>query len=151
MEMSLEEYRAAFDHGVDAVIIGTPDGRILAANPAACAMFGMSEAELRMAGRSAILDESDPRWIVARDVRSAQVEQEGIGRVQAEMTLRRADGSTFEADTRSTEYVLSGGRRRICVTLHDVSASADLILRQNELVETLYMQLSVERSVPHRA
>jgi len=38
-------------HGLDAIFLTAPDGRIYMANPAACEMFGYSEAEFLAGGR----------------------------------------------------------------------------------------------------
>ena len=39
-------HRALFDRNPDAILDTRSDGRITAANPAACDLFGMSEIEL---------------------------------------------------------------------------------------------------------
>jgi PAS domain S-box-containing protein len=57
-----DAYRFLFENSMDAVLLTIPDGRIVAANPAACAMFGMTEAELRDTGRDRLVDTSDPRF-----------------------------------------------------------------------------------------
>ncbi len=46
------KYQAIFDHSFDAILLTSPDGRILAANPSACRMFGRSEEEICRLGRS---------------------------------------------------------------------------------------------------
>jgi PAS domain S-box-containing protein len=45
---------------MDAVFLAVPDGTIVAANPAACRMFGMSEKEICAAGREGLIDRADP-------------------------------------------------------------------------------------------
>ena len=40
-----EVVQAVFDHILDGVLVTVPDGRILAANPAACAILGALEAD----------------------------------------------------------------------------------------------------------
>ena len=54
-------FRSLFEHTLDAVLLTTPDGAVLAANPAACRMFGYSEEEFRSLGRGAVADRDDPR------------------------------------------------------------------------------------------
>jgi PAS domain-containing protein len=44
-------YQAIFENSLDGVMFAAPDGRILAANDAACALLGMSEDEIIAAGR----------------------------------------------------------------------------------------------------
>ena len=66
---SESKFRALFQHSPDAVFMTIPDGHILAANPAACAMFGMSESDFRRGGREALVDRDDPRYIAALEER----------------------------------------------------------------------------------
>jgi PAS domain-containing protein len=66
---SESKFRALFQHSPDAVFMTIPDGHILAANPAACAMFGMSESDLRRVGPEALVDHDDPRYIAALEER----------------------------------------------------------------------------------
>ena len=58
---SEERYRSVFENSIDAILLTTPDGGMLAANPAACRMFGRTEEELLKVGRDGIVDPSDPR------------------------------------------------------------------------------------------
>jgi PAS domain S-box-containing protein len=77
--------RMLFENSVDAVLLTVPDGSIVAANPAACTIFQMTEAELCAAGRDRLVDTSDPRFSVYR----------------GELTCRRKDGSTFQGEASS--------------------------------------------------
>ena len=43
---SEDRYRSLFDNSIDAVLLTAPDGRILAANPEACRIFGRTEEEM---------------------------------------------------------------------------------------------------------
>ncbi len=61
-ELDAEGYRALFDFSPDGVLFTSPDGPILAANPAACEIFGRTEEELRAIGRQGLADVSDERW-----------------------------------------------------------------------------------------
>ena len=77
---SEQRFRALFENGLDAVFLARPDGTIEAANPAACAMYGYSEDELRALGRAGIIDEDDPRvtarlpeWTRAGHLRGGQL------------------------------------------------------------------------------
>src|SRR5207253_32793 len=56
---SEDRYRAFFVHSIDAILLTAPDGRIFAANPAACRIFGRSEAEICQAGRNGVIDTND--------------------------------------------------------------------------------------------
>jgi PAS domain-containing protein len=58
---SEDRYRSVFAHSIDAILLTAPDGRIFAANPAACRIFERTEAEICQAGRDGLLDTNDPR------------------------------------------------------------------------------------------
>ena len=51
---SEERYRMLFDNSVDGVLLTRPDGTVLAANPAACAMLRMPAAEICRRGRAGL-------------------------------------------------------------------------------------------------
>jgi PAS domain S-box-containing protein len=54
-------HQMLYEAMADAVLMVTPEGDILAANPAAQAMLGMTEEEIIRAGRAGVVDPSDPR------------------------------------------------------------------------------------------
>src|ERR1700690_4344499 len=70
LKESEEQYRTLFDNSIDAVLLGTPDGEILAANPEACRMFGYSEKEICERGRLGIVDTTYPLFKVLLGERS---------------------------------------------------------------------------------
>ena len=45
-KLSPEAYRAIYECSADGVMFTAPDGQIFAANPAACAVLGMTEEEI---------------------------------------------------------------------------------------------------------
>ena len=53
--------RMLFTHSLDGVMRTLPGGAILAANAAACAMYGRSEAELQTLAHDELIDMNDPR------------------------------------------------------------------------------------------
>jgi PAS domain S-box-containing protein len=94
-------YRALFENSIDAVLLTVPDGTIVAANPAACSMFGMCEKEIRAAGREGILDSTDPNH------QKFFEERKTTGKAHGELVYRRKDGSAFIGDT--TSAIVDGG------------------------------------------
>ncbi len=109
-------YRAVFDHSLDGVLITVPDGRILAANPAACAILRASEEDICRRGRQGFSDEGDPRWQLALE------ERRRTGRAQAVVPMTRADGAPFFAELSSAVFVGTCGEERTIVILRDVTA-----------------------------
>ena len=107
-------YRAFFRATTDAVLITGPDGRIFEANEAARALFGLPD-DLTGLDRSMLLDASDPRLAPALDERAR------TRRYQAELTLRRLDGSVFEGELSSVVYELADGEQRTSMVVRDIS------------------------------
>jgi len=58
IENILEINSTFFDNSLDAMMIGSQDGRIYAANPAACRMLGFSEKEICKLGRKGIVEQT---------------------------------------------------------------------------------------------
>jgi PAS domain S-box-containing protein len=85
------KFERLFTHVADCVLISRPGGGILRANPSACAAFGRSEEELQHIDRAELFVSSDDlgRLLAHRDRGHA---------ITGEMTLRRADGTTFPAE-----------------------------------------------------
>jgi|GEM_PF-3244644 len=107
-------------HGLDAIFLTAPDGRIYMANPAACEMFGYSEAEFLAGGRSLIVDDSDP------DTADLIAARERHGQVRGEHWMYRRDGSRLRAEVASAIFRAEGERRSVII-VRDVSRS-----RRNE-------------------
>jgi PAS domain-containing protein len=82
-------YRTLFEQSLDGILLTTPDGQILAANPAACHILGRSEAEICQAGRDGVLDAHDPRLAVALDERA------GTGKFVGERTAALSESNTL--------------------------------------------------------
>ena len=59
---SVERFEAIFKHSIDAIMLTSPDGHIIAANPAACRMFGRTQDEIIRIGREGIVDITDPNF-----------------------------------------------------------------------------------------
>ncbi|MGM0459119.1 MAG: PAS domain-containing protein, partial [Bacteroidota bacterium] len=53
---SRERYQQQFNYSLNGIIIGTPDGKVIDANPSACNILGYSKEELKRGGRNLIMD-----------------------------------------------------------------------------------------------
>lgn len=127
-------YRTLFEHSLDAVLFTVPDGRILAANPAACRIFRASEEEICRRGRQGFSDERDPRWTAVLE------ERRRTGQVTGVLPMVRADGSRFFAELSSAVFAGEVGERRTCVILRDVTDRVQLEHRlraSNEITRAL--------------
>jgi len=118
-------FRSLFENSTDAVFLTATDGRVFAANPAACAMLGMSEREVCEKGRAGLIAPDDPR------VGSAVEERISEGRVHAEFTFVRKDGSRFEGDVTSMVLDEAGDA---FVVVRDITERkrAEAALRESE-------------------
>ncbi|MCX6906532.1 MAG: PAS domain S-box protein, partial [Verrucomicrobia bacterium] len=125
---SEDRYRSLFATSLDAVLLGTVDGRILAANTAACRMFGLTEEELISVGRNGVADVSDPR------LKAASEERDRTGSFYGELTFLRSDGTKFPAEVSSVIFRADKGESRVSVVIRDITERkrAQDALRENE-------------------
>jgi PAS domain S-box-containing protein len=135
------QYRSLVESSSDAILLTVPDGQILAANAAACQLFGTTEREIFQAGRSGLVDATDPRLAASLE------ERDGTGRATGELRLRRKDGTTFEGEVSSTVFPDRNGEPRTSMIIRDITArkrmeeelrSSERRLR--ETVETLKLR-----------
>ncbi len=138
------DYRALYEHSPDAVLFTSPDGRIIACNPAACELLGRSAEEICADGRGAVLDPEDPRWATLLAQRAATGRARGVARIL------RADGTAPDVEVISQVFRHSDGTERTCTVLHDLTAlrSAQLASReQRELADTVFDNAPVGMAV----
>lgn len=111
------KYQALFNHSFDAILLTAPDGRIFAANPAACKMFRRSEEEICRLGRNGIMSLSDQRLIPA-------IEQREIsGKYAGELTGLRSDGTVFPVELSTSVFTDCTGEKRTSMIIRDISLS----------------------------
>ncbi|MGB8408528.1 MAG: EAL domain-containing protein [Gallionella sp.] len=91
-------YRSVFEHTMEAVFLTSPDGAILAANPAACKLFGLSEEEICKVGRAGLVDASSPQFTGLLEERAR------TGMVRGELIFIRGDGSRFLGEVSSRQF-----------------------------------------------
>ncbi len=101
MELALRDterrYDALFTSSLDAVLLSDAAGRLVAANPAACALFGRSEEEICRIGRAGLLAPGE-------DLDELLRERQRTGGLRTEVQLVRADGSRFHAELSSVVF-----------------------------------------------
>ena len=110
-----EAYETLFGHSTDAVFFTAPDGRIFAANPAACAMFGYTEEKLCAVGRQGITDPGE------QHVAALHAKRAAAGHLRAVMSWRRRDGTTFPAEFTPVIFTNAVGEQVTCTILRDIS------------------------------
>jgi len=95
---SEERHRLLFYYNMDPVFLTRLDGTILAANPAACDFFHMTEKEICEVGRNGIMDTQDKNLTPALEVRRL------TGNARARLTVIKGDGTKALAEVTSTQF-----------------------------------------------
>lgn len=124
-------YHLLLEHSLDAILLTSPDGSILFANPAACLMFGRTEAELKELGRAGIVDVADPRLKAALDQRAH------TGSFRGELTLVRRDGSKFPAEVSTNTFGFANDMTGTSMIIRDITERKQAEERQNALMAEL--------------
>ncbi len=134
---SEERYRSLFEYLQDAVFLTKPDGSIIEANQAACAMFGRSVDEFRAVGRSGLVDAADAR------LKAALEERARTGKARADLTMIRANGEKFLADVTSTVFTDIHGQQKTSMIIRDITErkEAEEALRNAEARYRSYFEL----------
>ncbi len=112
---SEERYHSLFENSQDAILLTAPDGSIFDVNPAACQMFGRTAEEIKQIGRNGLVDVTDMRLHAALEERTR------TGKVRAEITMIRADGTRFLADITSTVFTDKQGQQRTSMIIRNIS------------------------------
>jgi PAS domain S-box-containing protein len=84
------------------------------ANPAACKMFGMTEDELKQAGRKGVT-------VIDDTARAALEQRNREGKVTTELTLKRKDGSTFFGELASKTFTDNDGTKKATIVIRDIT------------------------------
>jgi diguanylate cyclase (GGDEF)-like protein/PAS domain S-box-containing protein len=114
--VGLAAHRVLFEHCADGVLFALPDGRVTAANPAACALLDLSADEICRLGLDGLADAEDPRW------RLALAERDRTGSSIAVVRLRRGDGRHVELEASSRLFHDESGAVRVLTVLRDATS-----------------------------
>lgn len=123
-----ELYRLLYENSLDAILLTTPAGSILAANPAACHLFERTEVEICQLGRDGLIDVSDPH------LQQALVERTYTGKFTGELTFIRKNGERFACEVSSALFADQSGEIRTSMIIRDISERkrTEAWLRQSE-------------------
>ena len=125
---SEERYRLLVENDQDAILLCTPQGQILSANPAACRMFGRFEAELLRLGLNGLSDVTLPH------LKATWLERLRQGGLNEELILSRRGGSPFPAEVTSSSFTSKDGQPRCSLIIRDITKrrQAEQALRESE-------------------
>jgi PAS domain S-box-containing protein len=135
LRLSEESYRSLVEHSMDAMLFTSTSGEVFSANPAACRILGYTEQQLLQGGRALYVETSDPRF------KEAIAERQRTGRFSRELTMVRADGSTFAAEVTSVVFTDAHGNQRTSTLFRDLTERQRLERMKSEFVSTVSHEL----------
>ncbi|MGB9980403.1 PAS domain S-box protein [Methanobacterium sp.] len=120
-------FRSLFESSLDAILLTMPDGNVLAANPAAQKLFGMNEEDFIKTGREGLV-------VHDKRLERAIRERAEKGKVFAELTHKRKDGSTFIGETSSGVFTDADGYLKTSMIIRDLTEhkKAEEALKESE-------------------
>jgi PAS domain S-box-containing protein len=132
-------YRAFFENSMDCIFLGSPDGTIYAANPAASKVYGYTENEFKQVGRSGVSDKSDI------SMKELLEERTKVGFAKKEVIQRKKDGTFFPAEITSSIFKDAFGQERTVVIVRDIS---DRVKANNEIIKEKNLSDTIINSLP---
>jgi PAS domain S-box-containing protein len=129
-------YRLLFENSMDGILLTSPDGGILDANPSACLIFGRTREQIIAAGREGLIDASDPE--LARLVE----ERRHTGKAHGELRARRPDGILFPLEISSVVFHDSEANERTCIIIRDICQRKRAEAEREGLIAELQEALS---------
>lgn len=112
---SEQRYRLLLQHSADGILLSSPDGSILSANPAACRLLRRTEEEICRVGRAGIVDNNDTRLAALLE------ERRTTGSFSGQLTLIRGDGSPMQVEISSSLFTDRDGRQRTSMIFRDIT------------------------------
>lgn len=130
LKESEERFRLVMENSLDAILITSPDGAVLNANNAACKMFQMTEAEIRLAGRNGLVNPEDTNLPKMLEERKQK------GYTSGELTFFRKDGTMFFGDISTSVFKNSKGELRTSMIIRDITErkQAEIKLKNSDRI-----------------
>ena len=113
---SEEKYRSLFENSMDGILLTSTEGKIFAANPAACHILKRTEAEICSGGREAIADMSDPRLYALLKERQTK------GKTKGEIRFVKGDGTVFPCEMSSVSFDPSSPVSKTSIVFRDITS-----------------------------
>lgn len=130
-----------FHNSLDGLMLTSPDGTILDANPSACRILGRTREEILNEGRQGLIDGTDPR------LPSFIAERKRTGKAHGELTPRRKDGTMFPVEFSSVVFENPDGDLRTCLIIRDISDRKAAEAEREQLIKELQEALARVKSL----
>ncbi len=109
-------YTLLFNNNLDGILQTTINSEIVAANPAACAILGVSEADILLNKSRDFVDDQDSRHAIFAESLYRD------GHARGDLILKRSDGSHFDADVACSVYKDYSQKTILSFTFRDITA-----------------------------
>ena len=132
LRTSEARYRSIFESSIDSIVICSPAGVILEANPAAARLFGCSSPELVALGIGALIDEN------SQGAGTAFLSGLQSGHFQGTLEFCRKDATRFLGEVSLAKFTDLHGEHRSSVVVRDVTERTRLlqgIIRSEERMD----------------
>jgi diguanylate cyclase (GGDEF)-like protein/PAS domain S-box-containing protein len=126
-----EGLAALWRFSADGVLLRGPDGGVMAANPALCAMVGLDEDRVVEVGLTGLVDDGDGRWGALLEFPREGEPLHGPAR------LRRVDGSQIEVHVSTGVWRGRDGTVRLCTLVRDLSTQLAMEHELEDMAEEL--------------
>lgn len=147
LKSSEERYRLILENSTDAILLTSPDGKILSANHAACTMFQRTEDEICQAGRIGLVDNDDPR------VTTLIHERNLTGIAKGELTMRRKDGTKFPVELSAKVFSDHLGFLRSSMIIRDITerkiTESQLVIAKEKAEESDRLKTAFLQNMSH--
>ncbi|SMO58233.1 PAS domain S-box protein [Gracilimonas mengyeensis] len=138
LKESEQQYKLQFNNTLEGTIIGRPNGRILAVNPAACDLLGYTEEELVNKERDIIFDVKHPENCEALKQRRKN------GEFTGEVFFTHKEGYTIPVEVSSVIFEAEDGTEKTIVSIKDISerkAIEQQLMQEKEFTESAISSL----------
>lgn len=115
LKESESKYRSIFENSMYAILLTTPNGEVLDANPAAEHLFGYSREEICQLGSEGLVDLNDPH------LPSLLEEREFKGKAAGFLKFIKKGGSKFTAEVAASIFKDLDGNKRSSMLIKDIS------------------------------
>lgn len=144
---SEEKNRLIMDNSMDAILLTKPNGTILSANKAACKLFGMTENEICIAGRSGLVDPDDIR------LDELLLQREKFGFAEGELNFVRKNGTKFTAEITSSLFKNTKDELFTSMIVRDISErkkwEEDLLVAKEKAEESDRLKTAFLANMSH--